>query len=97
MSYVFEIIDKSGREIHLSQERWSHIAGKHPEYPNLLEDIKRALTKPQMIVPEAFDNKKMNYYIQLKNIGRYLLVGVKYLNGKGFVTTAFVVRHIRRK
>lgn len=31
MDYVFEIIDKSGRKIHLTKERWTHIRKKHLE------------------------------------------------------------------
>ena len=27
---LFEIIDKSGRKIYVTNERWSHIASEHP-------------------------------------------------------------------
>ncbi len=35
--------------------------------------------------------------MHLKKEGFYLLVGVKYLNGEGFITTAFLTRKIIRK
>jgi len=39
MVFIFEIYDISGRKIHLSKERWSHIQ-KHPEMVNQIENIK---------------------------------------------------------
>ena len=39
----------------------------------------------------------MNYYYYLKERKQYLLVGVKYLNGKGFVTTSFIARKIKKR
>jgi len=40
MDYVFEIIDKSGRKIHLSKERWNkHIRLEHPNIANIYSPI----------------------------------------------------------
>ena len=98
--YVFEVIDKSGRKIHLSKERWSHITNPnslHPYMTNYLEEIKQALIKPDAIVQQKFNNTKYNYYRYLKERREYLLVGVKYLNGDGYVTTAFITSNIRKR
>ncbi len=46
MSWVFEIKDKSGRKIHLSKERWTHINQEHPEVSNYLEEIKETIQSP---------------------------------------------------
>jgi|SRR3989344_2836457 len=97
MDYVFEITDKTKRKIHLSEERWNHIL-KHTDITiNNLEDIKTTLISPASIILQALDESKSNYYLYIKERKSYLLVGVKYLNGKGFITTAFFTRNISRK
>ena len=100
MDNVFEVIDKTGRNIYLTKERWSHITAPislHPYMTNYLEEIKAALVRPSKIVIHSLDNKKADYYLHLKEKKVYLLVGVKYLNGEGFVTTAFFTRKLIRK
>jgi len=96
---IFKIKDKSGREIHLSKERWKHITENHPKMSNLekIEEIKDTLIKPDLIVPHKFDDSKRNYYKYYKEKKRYLLVAVKYLNGEGRVSTSFVTRKIIRR
>lgn len=93
---IFEIIDKSGRKIHLSKERWRHITS-HKHMVSKLEDIKETLISPTLIVTTKFDSTVKNYYHNYKDKKRYLLVGVKYLNGKGYITTAFITRKIIRR
>ena len=88
---IFEITDKTGRKIYLSNERWKHI-NLHSYMASKLEDIKNTL-----IIPNKFDDTIKNYYTYYKNKKRYLLVWVKYLNGKGYVTTAFITRKIIRR
>jgi hypothetical protein len=100
MTFVFEIIDKTGRKIHLTKERWAHItspASLHPYMTNYFEEVKQTLIKPDLIIQQKFDDSKTNYYKHIKGEKVYLLVGVKYLNGKGFVTTSFLTRKIMRK
>ncbi|MBI2631391.1 hypothetical protein HYW75_00115 [Candidatus Pacearchaeota archaeon] len=100
MDYVFEIIDKTGRKVHLTKERWTHITSpnsQHPYMANYFEEIKETLKAPAFIILHSLDNTKANYYTYIKNEKAYLLVGVKYLNGEGFVTTAFLTRKINRK
>ena len=45
----FEIKDKTGRKIHLSDERWNHIVTEHPELANKIEEIKEILLNPLII------------------------------------------------
>ena len=61
------------------------------------EEIKETLSKPTIIVPNKFDEKRSNYYLYFKERKRYLLVGVKYLNGSGYITTSFVTRKIIKR
>ncbi len=100
MTYLFEIEDKSGRKIHLTKERWSHITAPqslHPYMANYLEEVKQTLLYPEVIVPQKYDFRHMNFYRYIKTKKKHLLVGVKYLNGEGFVTTAFLTSKIVRR
>ena len=99
MQEVFEVIDKTGRRIYFLREKWTHITSPqslHPYMENYLEEIKNTLIKPLIIIPNKYDETKANYYKYLKGRKQYLLV-VKYLNGEGFVLTAFITPHIKRR
>ena len=100
MENVFEITDKTKRKIRLTKERWKHITSPsslHPYMTNYLEEVKQTLLNPDIIVLNKFDEKKMNYYKYIRERSEYLLVGVKYLNGEGFVTTAFMTRKVKKR
>ena len=100
MENIFNIKDKSGRIINLTKERWSHITSPsslHSYMTDYIEEIKQALINPDIIVTEKFDDTKANYYKYIKGRKEYLLVAVKYLNGKGFITTAFMTRKVRKR
>ena len=98
MEYVFEVIDKSGRKIHLSKERWTHINTEHPELANYFEELEETLVNPSKITTYIYDENIKYYYKYLKEPNlttKYLLVIVKYLNGKGFIITAYFMRNIK--
>lgn len=94
MHDVFRIVDKTGRVIRLSSERWRHIRDEHPRVNDLYE-LQRALQLPLRIMASKYEPERAaKYYRYIKELGRYLLVAVKYLNGEGYVITAFFVRSI---
>lgn len=90
---LFEITDKTGRNIHLSSERWKHIRRDHPDVRE--EEINPTLQKPIKIVDKG-NNKHFYYqYFKYKKISsRFLKVIVNYLNRRGFVITAYFVKSI---
>jgi len=94
MTFVFTIIDKSERIIHLSHERGNHITTEHPEITNV-NLIIDALTHPNLIKRSHYDERVRWYYREHKPQRKYLFVSVKYLNGHGFVITAYFVRNIK--
>ncbi|MEK6897729.1 MAG: hypothetical protein AABX28_00035 [Nanoarchaeota archaeon] len=99
MNFIFEIVDKSERKIHLTKERWKHITSPnslHSYMVGYLEEVKKTLIQPDKIVIHSLDDKKADYYLHLKEKKVYLLVGVKYLNGTGFITTSFFTRKLIR-
>ena len=96
MTWIFEIQDKSGRKIHLSNERWKHIVTEHPKLSDKIEDIKDTLIHPLTIRNSKYDERVRFYYKFYKKLSKYLLVSVKYLNGEGFVITAFYTNKLEK-
>jgi len=96
METIFEVTDKTGRKIHLSKERWSHIL-KHPSMSNQIENIKITLQNPTTIRHFGDDEMVRYFYREFKDRDSsesYLLVSVRYLNGKGFIITSFFTNKI---
>ncbi len=97
MSFVFELIDKTSRKIHLTKERWTHItepASPHAYMTDHFEEMKETLVRPDNITSSVHDDKKANYYKYYKIREGHLKVVVKYLNGSGFIITAHFVKNI---
>jgi len=96
MDYIFELTDKRGKKIHLSKERWNHICEEHPYLSDKIEEIKDTIINPLTVVESIYDEKVKFYYKYLKNLSKYLLVSVKYLNGTGYVITAFYTKKLEK-
>jgi hypothetical protein len=98
MDAVFEIIDKTGRKIHLSKERWGeHIRLEHPNIMNTYE-IEETLKNPDKMMNVEEDICHYYKYFKYRNLkSKYLKIIVKYLNGSGFVITAYFERNIKIK
>ncbi|MBI1972525.1 hypothetical protein HYS50_00805 [Candidatus Woesearchaeota archaeon] len=98
MENLFEAIDKSGRMIRFPQKQWKHILQDHPEIAQHIEEIKIALQRPLKITTYSFDNQVRYYYTYIKQRegpAKYLLVIVKYLNGTGYIITAYFEKKIQ--
>ena len=92
---VFEMEDATGKIIYLTKERWGHIVQRHTMLSNSLEAIKETIVNPLVII-EGNQNRRY-YYRHYKNIiskEKYLVVVIKYLNGKGFIITGFYTERI---
>jgi len=94
MVNMLEARDKSGRLISLSRERLRHILA-HPEMTNQVEQITETLLKPDTIIPFEYDPAVHFYFTYFKERRKYLFVSVKYLNGTGFIITAYYTDKIR--
>ncbi len=93
MSHIFEITDKTGRKIRLTKECWSHVRRDHPNVDE--EEITQTLTKPLQIILKG--KNKIFYYSYFKHKkqkSKYLRVIVNYLNGEGFIITAYFVGYM---
>ncbi len=94
MVWITEITDTSGRRIHLSKERWSHIL-KHPEMANQIEQIRETLERPDTIIHPKLDPQVHFYFKYYKEKTEYLFISVKYLNGEGFIITSHYTDKIK--
>ena len=97
MANVFETLDKSNRKVHLSDERWKHIKKKHPEIQDF-DQIKETIEKPDKVTFYSYDETIYYFYKYYKNRPapkKYFLIVVKYLNGEGYVATAYFVGKIK--
>ena len=98
MPWVIVIEDKSKRKIYLSKERWTHINQHHPEMADYFEEIKETIKNPLKVTTYNYDENTRYYYKYFKDRSsqaKYLLVIVKYLNGEGFIITAYFVKGIK--
>ncbi|MBI4162601.1 MAG: hypothetical protein HY513_02870 [Candidatus Aenigmarchaeota archaeon] len=96
MARVLEVKDRSGKLVYLTDERYKHIL-KHPEMQNSLQLIEQTVKNPDKMAQYSIDPAIRLYYTHHKNRkskARYLRVAVKYLNGEGFVITAYFVVNI---
>ncbi len=95
-SYIFVVVDKTGRKIRLTKRQWNHITTKHSDLSGKEEEIKRVLEKPDLILQHKFDKNSRYYYKYNKNDKAYLFIAVRYLNGDGFIITAFYTQKIKK-
>ncbi|MEK6826810.1 MAG: hypothetical protein AABX90_04230 [Nanoarchaeota archaeon] len=96
MDKIFEVVDKTGRKIRLTKKQWDHIKHDHPEIENaeVVKETIEATTK----ITQPYEGTKhyyYKYYKHRKDQDKYLLVIVNYLNGEGFIITAYYIRYIR--
>ncbi|MBS3138367.1 hypothetical protein J4207_01540 [Candidatus Woesearchaeota archaeon] len=92
---IFEIVDKTGRKIYLTDERWRHINEEHPEMSPYIKEFENVLQNPTKITSYQFDEKIRFFYKRAKERSEYILIVVKYLNGEGYMITAYFVRKIQ--
>ena len=93
---IFELIDKTGRKIRLTNKQWKHIK-KHPHMHDADERVKETIINPTTIRYDEYDENVNYFYREYKDMDseeRYLFTSVKYLNGDGFIITSFYTNKI---
>jgi hypothetical protein len=89
--HVFVVQDKTGRSIRLTRTQWSHIC-ERAEMAGQIERIRETIERPMARLPSPSDTQVAYFvkrYADSPTKGNFLVVAVKYLNGDGFVITAF--------
>jgi len=91
---IFEISNKKGKKIRLTNFGWKHISHDHPDVS--LEEIKSAIINPIKIKASKYNPEQVFWYYQFNKIRqKYLMVSVRYLNGDGFIITAYYLRNLK--
>ena len=95
MNVKFEVIDKTGRKLRMTDFNWYHIFKRHPEIASQKEKIIETLEKPDKIIDSLKDEETKYYYKYYKDLPspyRFMRIIAKYLNGEGFLISAHFVR-----
>ena len=90
---LFEVIDKKGKIVRLTEAGLKHIQKDHPDVN--IEEIKLTLEMPTKITTSQYDDNVKWHYRLNKTLKEYLLVAVKYLNGEAFIITAYYTKKIK--
>lgn len=91
---LFGVISKLNKKIRVTQFYWDYITNvKHPSMNGLVDVVKGTLTEPLEVRRSKRDPTVHLFY------GRYektllCCVVVKFLNGEGFVITAYLTRRM---
>ena len=94
----FEVIDKTGRKLRMTDFNWDHLAKRHPEIASNKEKIIETLEKPDKITNSPEENETKYYYKYYKNLPspfRFMRAITKYLNGEGFIISSHLVKTIQ--
>jgi hypothetical protein len=83
--------DPLGRTVLLTDERWTHIATRHPEISGLEADVLEAVRAPDRTMPGREPNEAWNYLLTAAP-STWLKVVVAFVDGRGHIVTAFAGR-----
>src|SRR3989344_6347204 len=98
MNIIFEVKDKTGRKLRMTDYNWHHIVKRHPEISSHKEKVIETLEKPDKINDSLEDEEIKYYYKYYKNLlspYKFMRVIAKYLNGEGFIISSHFVKAIR--
>lgn len=98
MNIIFEVVDRNGRKLRMTDFNWHHIVKRHPDIASQKERIIETLEKPDKIV-SSLENEEIKYYYKYyKNLPspfKFVRVIAKYLNGEGFIISSHFVKLIQ--
>ena len=91
----------NGVPIRLTEERWQHITGRHPEMGTLREMVLETVAEPDMIQEGDFDEfLAVRLYPRTPLTRKYLIVAYRETEPRdGFILTAYLAAKasVRRK
>ncbi len=93
----FEVRDVFGRKIRTTKDYWSKIKNlKHKELKYGITEVKKTLKNPTEVRKSVTDETILLYAKIFKNYD-ILIVGVKVLNGEGFLVTCYQTKKYKKK
>ncbi len=91
---LFEVASKLGRRIRVTKSYWGYILNvKHPSMRGLEEFVKSSLTEPIEVRKSKRDRSVHLYYGKFEAKLLCCTI-VKFLNGDGFIITAYLTRRM---
>ena len=92
------LLDYQGRAIRFPEERWQHIRQRHRDMADMEAAIGATLLAPEHIRRDATDPDTVRLYYKWFPVtprgSKWVRVAVKFLNGDGYVLTAFLTGRI---
>lgn len=85
--------DPDGRQVELTDERWSHIVERHPEIETCEEKLLEAVSDPDRRITGGLDNEEW-YYVETDVPSNWLKVVVAYAEGRGYIVTSHARKSI---
>jgi len=87
-------ISPGGVPIRLTDERWRHIVGRHPELDGLRELVLETVARPDMIQRGGVGELlAVRYYPETSLGGKFLVVAYREAGpSDGFILTAYLTR-----
>ncbi len=98
MKIIFEVKDKTGRKLRMTDFNWNHILKRHPEMASSQDKITETLEKPDKITDSLEDEDVKYYHKHYKNLPspyKFIRIVAKYLNGDGFIISSHFVKNIQ--
>ncbi len=89
MSNIFEVTDITTRKIRLTKEQWQHIKEEHNDVNNIEEMVQTLQLPDKVEKRKEYRHEVGKYYKYNKERRKMLFIAVRYLNGKGFIITAY--------
>ncbi len=90
---IFEILSPIACNVRGHFYHWCYICTKHPEIADLLDQVKLAISEPELIAVSKADEKV--YLCYIRNARYWLCAVCKRLNGEGFLITAYITDRIK--
>lgn len=91
---VFVVKTKDKIKIRLTKTQWKHIAYRHPEMSDKLQEMRDTVLNPT--ARRRHSDEIVKFYKFLKAKKKYIMVAVKILNNEGFVVTAYQTLRIQK-
>ena len=85
-------LSKNGVPIRLPDERWEHIITEQAELAEMREQVSDTIAAPQRLLA---GNEGELLAVREVEVGKWLVVVYRELEGDGFVITAFLTRRHR--
>lgn len=98
MNIIFEVIDKTGKKLRMTDYNWHHIVKRHPEIASEKGKIIETLEKSDKITDSLEDEETKYYHRYYKSLPppyKFMRVIAKYLNGEGFIISSHFVKAIQ--